>query len=58
MLQRELEGSDRSPEDRFDDAATIVRLVTLQDDFPTFLTIPAYAHYLVDTVPARETVAA
>jgi malate synthase len=58
MLQRELDGSDRSTEDRFDDAAAIVRLVTLQDDFPTFLTIPAYTHYLVDMVPERETVAA
>jgi len=58
MLQQELDRSDRSPEDRFDDAAAIVRLVTLQDDFPTFLTIPAYTHYLVDTVPERETVPA
>jgi malate synthase len=58
MLQSELDGSRRSTEDRFDDAAAIVRLVTLQDDFPTFLTIPAYTHYLVDTVSERETVAA
>jgi len=58
MLQQELDRSDRSPEDRFDDAAAIVRLVTLQDDFPTFLTIPAYTHYLVDTVTERETVPA
>ena len=38
--------------------AAIVRLVTLQDEFPTFLTIPAYTHYLVDTVPEREVLAA
>ncbi|MCU1476147.1 MAG: malate synthase [Subtercola sp.] len=43
--------------DRFDDAARIVGLVCLHDDFPTFLTIPAYAHYLVD-LPTRESVAA
>ncbi|QNE47098.1 malate synthase A [Glaciihabitans sp. INWT7] len=58
MLQSELVGSRRSTDDRFDDAAAVVRLVTLQDDFPTFLTIPAYTHYLVDTVAERETVAA
>ena len=58
MLQQELESSERSTEDRFDDAAAIVRLVTLQDEFPTFLTIPAYTHYLVDTVPEREALAA
>jgi malate synthase len=58
MLQAEVASSTRSPEDRFDDAAAIVRLVTLQDDFPTFLTIPAYTHYLVDTVAERQVVAA
>ncbi len=58
MLRHELESSERSTEDRFDDAAAIVRLVTLQDEFPTFLTIPAYTHYLVDTVPGRQTLAA
>jgi malate synthase len=62
MLQAELAASTRSTADRFDDAAAIVRLVTLHDDFPTFLTIPAYTHYLVDTVAeplaAREVVAA
>ena len=50
MLERELEAQERTATDRFDDAAEIVRTVTLQDDFPTFLTIPAYTHYLVDAV--------
>ncbi|CAN5142963.1 malate synthase A [soil metagenome] len=47
-----LETVPRSTGDQFDAAAEIVRLVALEDDFPTFLTIPAYAHYLVD-VPSR-----
>ncbi len=58
MLQRELAANDHTPGSRWDDAAAIVRLVALQDDFPTFLTIPAYTHYLVDTVAERTTVAA
>jgi malate synthase len=38
----------RGDDDRFDDAAEIVREVALEDDFPTFLTIGAYSRYLVD----------
>ena len=49
--------ADRFSGDQFDAAADIVRLVALEEDFPTYLTIPAYAHYLVD-VPARVSVAA
>ena len=48
LLEAELSGADRGPDDRFDDAAEIVREVTLGDDFPTFLTIPAYSRYLVE----------
>ncbi len=58
MLHTELAGTERSAEDRFDDAAEIVRQVTLEEDFPTFLTIAAYSYYLVDVAPAREAVAA
>jgi malate synthase len=57
-LHEVIRGLDRSLDDRFDDAENILRMVALEDDFPTFLTIPAYAHYLVDVVPAREAVAA
>ncbi|MGG7509021.1 malate synthase A [Plantibacter sp. YIM 135249] len=32
--------------DRFDDAAELFREVALRDEFPTFLTVPAYARYL------------
>ncbi|WP_440709824.1 malate synthase A [Herbiconiux sp. YIM B11900] len=58
VLHDVMRSMDRSLADRFDDAENIVRMVALEDEFPTFLTIPAYAHYLVDTAPAREDVAA
>ena len=50
----------RSVGDRFEDAAAIVRMVALEENFPTFLTIPAYTHFLVDTVAeaVSETVSA
>jgi len=35
--------------DRFDDAAAIFREVALGTEFPAFLTLPAYARYLVET---------
>ncbi|WP_299090811.1 malate synthase A [uncultured Microbacterium sp.] len=38
----------RTGGDRFDDAAEIFREVALGDEFPTFLTLTAYANYLVD----------
>ena len=39
----------RSPGDRFDDAVTIFRQVALDpDNFPTFLTVGAYAQFLID----------
>ena len=34
--------------DRFDDAADLFRQVALADDFPTFLTVPAYTQFLVE----------
>ncbi|HEY9477818.1 MAG TPA: malate synthase A [Microbacteriaceae bacterium] len=34
--------------DRFDDAIDVFRSVALQEDFPTFLTLSAYARYLVE----------
>ncbi|MGO4533667.1 malate synthase A [Leifsonia sp. 2MCAF36] len=48
ILEEELARLGGRPGDRFDDAADILREVTLGDEFPTFLTIPAYARYLVD----------
>ncbi|WP_437385491.1 malate synthase A [Plantibacter flavus] len=38
----------RTLEDRFDDAAELFREVALREEFPTFLTVPAYTRYLVD----------
>ncbi|GAB2823176.1 malate synthase A [Alpinimonas psychrophila] len=39
----------RSPGDRFDDAITVFRQVALDtDNFPTFLTVGAYAQFLID----------
>ncbi|SEA68910.1 malate synthase A [Leifsonia sp. 21MFCrub1.1] len=38
--------------DRFADAAELLREVALGEEFPTFLTIPAYARYLADTPDA------
>ena len=40
---------ERFPGDRFDAAAQVFADVALGDDFPTFLTIPAYSRYLVET---------
>jgi len=64
LLDETLAGVTRSPGDKFDEAAEVFRRVTLGDDYPTFLTIPAYARYLVDetastaTGPVRTLVAA
>ncbi|MBO9555845.1 malate synthase A [Cellulomonas sp.] len=38
---------ERTDGDRYDDAADLFRQVALADDFPTFLTVPAYTQYLV-----------
>jgi malate synthase len=45
VIENEVE---RTPEDRFDDAEQIFRSVTLGEDYPIFLTVPAYANFLVD----------
>jgi len=41
-------GFDRFEGDRYDDAAGLFADVALGDDFPTFLTVPAYSRFLVD----------
>lgn len=38
----------RQPGDRYDDAADLFRQVALAEEFPTFLTVPAYTQFLVD----------
>ncbi len=54
-LSRVIAARGGTPGSRFDDAAEVFRAVTLEEDFPTFLTITAYTRYLVE---AREAVAA
>ncbi|MEV8253881.1 malate synthase A [Rhodoglobus sp. NPDC076762] len=39
---------ERTPDDRFDEAAAVFREVTLEEEFPTFLTLSAYSSYLVE----------
>lgn len=48
VMAEALASFDRFPGDRFDQAAEVFADVALGDDFPTFLTIPAYSRYLVD----------
>jgi len=42
---------ERSASDRFDAAIEVFREVTLEEDFPTFLTLGAYARYLIEERP-------
>ncbi len=49
LITRVLGEVDRGDGDRFDDAAEIFREVALREEFPAFLTLPAYAKYLVDS---------
>jgi malate synthase len=49
ILIEELDRWGGTEGNRFEDAAAIFRDTTLDDDFPAFLTIPAYTRYLVDT---------
>ncbi|MGV8881152.1 MAG: malate synthase A [Rhodoglobus sp.] len=51
-LVRALGDQSRTADDRFEDAAEVFRAVTLEDEFPTFLTITAYSRYLVE-LPER-----
>jgi malate synthase len=51
LLDEEFAGLERFDGDRFEDARDIFEEVTLGQDFPSFLTLPAYARYLTE---ARE----
>ncbi|MFT4280945.1 malate synthase A [Microbacterium sp.] len=46
LIARVLGEVERTDGDRFDDAAEIFREVALGQDFPAFLTVPAYARFL------------
>ncbi|MFE7846593.1 malate synthase A [Microbacterium sp. NPDC057407] len=49
LIERVLGEVDRRDGDRFDDAASVFREVALGQDFPAFLTLPAYSRFLVET---------
>ncbi|QSZ51868.1 malate synthase A [Paenarthrobacter sp. AT5] len=49
MLDEEFARLERFDGDRFADARSIFEEVTLTEEFPTFLTIPAYARYLQES---------
>ncbi|WP_347109585.1 malate synthase A [Paenarthrobacter sp. S56] len=48
MLDQEFARLERFDGDRFADARSIFEEVTLTEEFPTFLTIPAYARFLTE----------
>jgi malate synthase len=47
MLDAEWDAAGNAPGNRFQDAASVLREAALGPEFPTFLTIGAYARYLV-----------
>ena len=49
LIAQVLREADRREGDRYDDAAAIFREVALGQDFPAFLTLPAYSRYLIET---------
>jgi len=48
LLDEVVAGLPRGADDRVDDAAEVFRDVALREEFPTFLTVSAYAKYLVE----------
>ncbi|MDQ1174915.1 malate synthase [Microbacterium testaceum] len=46
LMTEVLADAPRFEGDRFDDAAAVFREVALREEFPAFLTLPAYARYL------------
>lgn len=48
LVRETVAGFERFPGDRYDDATELFEDVSLGDNFPTFLTVPAYSRYLVD----------
>ncbi|HEY8295633.1 MAG TPA: malate synthase A, partial [Micrococcaceae bacterium] len=50
LLEEEFGSLPRFDGDRFDHAREIFTEVALQEDFPAFLTLPAYARYLLEGV--------
>jgi len=48
LIREVLDEATRTEGDRFDDAAEVFREVALQPEFPSFLTLGAYARFLTD----------
>ncbi|MFA5607787.1 MAG: malate synthase A [Leucobacter sp.] len=48
LVDEAIAGFDRTEGDRYDDAAQVFTDVALGNDFPAFLTVPAYSRYLID----------
>ena len=53
LVEEEFEKLARFDGDRYVDAREIFAVYALRDDFPTFITLPAYDRYLPDQEPAR-----
>jgi malate synthase len=49
LIAEVLSEVDRREDDRYEDSAGIFREVALGQEFPAFLTLPAYARFLVET---------
>lgn len=49
LLDAVVAAQPRTPGDRFDDAAQLVRAVTSGEDYPTFFTVPGYQHLVAAT---------
>jgi malate synthase len=47
-VERILQAERTTVGNRFTEAAEVFRRVTLEPDFPTFITVAAYPHYLVE----------
>ena len=58
LLEEEFAGLPRFDGDRFDDAREIFEECALGEEFPAFLTIPAYQNYLLEKSPTKVVAAA
>ncbi|MCY1157836.1 MAG: malate synthase [Citricoccus sp.] len=57
LMDEEFAAIERSEGDRFDDALTVFAGSALAEEFPDFLTLPAYRQFLSANAPARQEMA-
>ncbi|MDI3329380.1 MAG: malate synthase A [Micrococcus sp.] len=57
LMDEEFAAIERSEGDRFDDALTVFAGSALAEEFPDFLTLPAYRRFLSANAPARQEMA-